>query len=114
MGQRAVRAEVFAERVMPLASARMPMRFSSLGAGRMVRESDMGNLDHLPDFLGRQLAAPFHRKLGRTDSMDIKCEEGEIEGWEISHPESLNLGDVAFKSVRKALERYLEFLQQRR
>jgi ADP-ribose pyrophosphatase YjhB (NUDIX family) len=48
----------------------------------------------------------------KPDSMDIKCEEGEIEGWEIFDPESLNLGDVAFKSVRKALERYLEFLQQ--
>src|SRR5215207_6660199 len=79
MGQRAVRAEVFAERVMPLASARMPMRFSSLGAGRMVRESDMGNLDHLPDFLGRQLAAPFHRKLGRTSR------QGQVQGPERLH-----------------------------
>jgi hypothetical protein len=32
----------------------------------MVRDLDMGNLDHLPDLLGCQLAAPFHRKLGRT------------------------------------------------
>ncbi len=46
MGQRAVRAEVFAERVIAFASARTLMRFSSLGAGRIVRESDMGNLDH--------------------------------------------------------------------
>ena len=46
--------------------------------------------------------------------MDVKREEGEIEGWEIFDPEVLNLEDVAFKSIRKALEQYLEFIQQRR
>ena len=50
----------------------------------------------------------------KPDSMDVKREEGEIEGWEIFHPEVLNLEDVAFKSIRKALEQYLEFIQQRR
>jgi hypothetical protein len=37
-----------------------------LGAGRMVRESDMGNLDDLLDLVGCQLAVPLHRKPGRT------------------------------------------------
>src|SRR5215204_4459814 len=50
----------------------------------------------------------------KPDSMDVKREEGEIEGWEIFDPEVLNLEDVAFKSIRKALEQYLEFIQQRR
>src|SRR3712207_3927879 len=66
IGQRAMRDKVLAVRVMAFASARTPMRFSSLGAGRTVRESDMGNLDDLPDLLSSQLAAPLHRKLGRT------------------------------------------------
>ena len=34
----------------------------------MVQGSDMGNLDHLADLLGLQLAAPLHRKLGRTET----------------------------------------------
>jgi len=50
----------------------------------------------------------------KSDSMNINRDEGEIEGWEISDPGLLNLDDVAFKSIRKALERYLEFIQQRR
>jgi NAD+ diphosphatase len=50
----------------------------------------------------------------KSDSINIKRDEGEIEGWEISDPGLLNLDDVAFKSIRKALERYLEFIQQRR
>jgi len=50
----------------------------------------------------------------KPDSINVKREEGEIEGWEIFDPELLNLDDVAFKSIRKALERYLEFIQQRR
>ena len=50
----------------------------------------------------------------KPDSINIKREEVEIEGWEISDPELLNLDDVAFKSIRKALERYLRFIQQRR
>jgi hypothetical protein len=35
-----------------------------------VRAFDMSNLDHLPDLLGCQLGAPFHRNLGRTRSVD--------------------------------------------
>ena len=58
------------ERVMTFASARTLMSFNRLGAGRTVRESDMGNLDHLKDLLGRQLAAPLHQKLGRTACTD--------------------------------------------
>src|SRR3712207_6821298 len=50
----------------------------------------------------------------KPNSINIKREEGEIEGWEISDPELLNLDDVAFKSIQKALERYLRFIQQRR
>jgi hypothetical protein len=42
------------------------MRSSSLGAGSTVRASGIGNLDDLPILLGCQLAAPLHRKLGRT------------------------------------------------
>jgi transposase len=41
-------------------------RASSSGAGRTVREFEMGNLDNLLDLLGCQLALPLHRKLGRT------------------------------------------------
>jgi hypothetical protein len=74
-----VLAEVFAERVMTFASARTLIRFSSLGAGRMVRESDMGNLDDLPDLLSSQLAAPLHRKLGRTVKAGQTQEIGKIE-----------------------------------
>jgi hypothetical protein len=51
---------------MTFASERMPMRSSSLGVGSTVRESGISNLDDLRDLLGCQLAAPLHRKLGRT------------------------------------------------
>ena len=60
--------EVLAVRVKVPASARTLIRSSNLGAGRTVRESDMGNLDNLLDLLGCQLALPLHRKLGRTVS----------------------------------------------
>ena len=50
----------------------------------------------------------------KPDSINIKREEGEIEGWDLFDPEMLNLNDVAFESIRKSLERYLEFLQQSR
>jgi hypothetical protein len=62
--------EVLAVRMIVPASARTLMRFSSLGAGRTVREFDMGNLDNLLDLLGCQLALPLHRKLGRTKKPD--------------------------------------------
>src|SRR5215217_4769785 len=65
-GQRAVVAEDFAKRVMTFASARIPMRSSSSGAGSTVRESGMNDLDDLLVLLGCQLAAPRHRKLGRA------------------------------------------------
>jgi NADH pyrophosphatase NudC (nudix superfamily) len=50
----------------------------------------------------------------KPDAINIKREEGEIEGWDLFDPEMLNLNDVAFESIRKSLERYLEFLQQSR
>jgi NADH pyrophosphatase NudC (nudix superfamily) len=50
----------------------------------------------------------------KPDSINIKREEGEIEGWDLFDPEMLNLNDVAFESIRKSLERYLEFFQQSR
>jgi hypothetical protein len=69
-GQRATQDEVLATRVvMAFSVARTPVRFSDLGAGSTVRESGMSSLDHLPDLLGCQLAAPFHRKLGRTTEL---------------------------------------------
>lgn len=43
-----------------------------------MRESDMGNLDDLPDLLGCQLAAPFHRKLGRTGLVDTREFGGKV------------------------------------
>jgi hypothetical protein len=65
-GQRATRDEVVATRVMAFSVARTLVRFSSLGAGSKVWQSGMSNLDHVLDLLGCQIAAPFHRKLGRT------------------------------------------------
>lgn len=50
----------------------------------------------------------------KPDSTNIQREEVEIEGWETSDPELLDFDDVAFESIRKALERYLGFVQQRR
>jgi hypothetical protein len=38
--------------MMTFASARTPMRFSSLGAGSKVRAAGMGDLDDLPELLG--------------------------------------------------------------
>jgi hypothetical protein len=73
-GQTATRDEVLAARVMEFSVARTPIRFSSLGVGRIVRESDMGNLDDLLDLVGCQLAAPPHRKLGRT------TKQGQVQG----------------------------------
>ena len=70
------RDEVLATRVMAFSVARTPIRFSSLGAGRTVRDSDMGNLDDLLVILGCQLAAPLHRKLGRT------AKAGQCHPWE--------------------------------
>jgi hypothetical protein len=52
--------------VIAFLAAQTLIRFSTLGAGKTVRESDMGNLDDLPVLLGCQLAAPFHQMLGRT------------------------------------------------
>ena len=50
----------------------------------------------------------------KPDSINIKREVGEIVGWDLFDPEMLNLNDVAFESIRKSLERYLEFLQHSR
>ncbi len=72
---------------MTFASARTPMRFNSLGAGKTVWESDMSNLDHLPDLLGCPLAAPFHRKLGRTAKAgQTQTQETFVEaiGWALN------------------------------
>ena len=44
----------------------------------------------------------------KTDSIHIKCEEGEIEGYEVCDPKKLNLDGIAFISIRRALERYLK------
>ncbi len=44
----------------------------------------------------------------KTDSINIIREEKEIAGVEILDPKELNLDDIAFISIRKALERYLE------
>ncbi len=53
--------------MMTFSSARRPIRFSSLGAGRTVRESDMGNLGNMLDrSTTLQHAASIHLKLGRT------------------------------------------------
>src|SRR5215217_9016568 len=57
---------------MAFSVARTSISFSSLGAGSTVRESDMGDLDDLLDLLGYQLAAPVHRKLGRTALVDTR------------------------------------------
>jgi len=65
-GQRALVAEGFAKMVMAFASARIPMRSSTSGAASTVRESGIDDLDDLLVLLGCQLAAPRHRKLGRT------------------------------------------------
>src|SRR5215212_2603044 len=51
---------------MALSVIRTPVKLSSSGAGSTVRESDIGDLDHLQDVLCCQLAASIHRKLGRT------------------------------------------------
>jgi hypothetical protein len=61
-----LRANPNPRRVMAFASAPTPMRFSSLRARSKVQDSGMGNLDDHLDHLGGQLAAPLHRKLGRT------------------------------------------------
>jgi NAD+ diphosphatase len=44
----------------------------------------------------------------KADSINITREEKEIAGVEILDPKELNLDDIAFISIRKALERYLE------
>jgi hypothetical protein len=47
--------------------ARMPIKFSCLGAGRRVRESDMDNLGDILDRSSTlQHVAFVHLKLGRT------------------------------------------------
>src|SRR5215211_1979887 len=79
-GQRATGEEVLAERVIAFSVARTPIRLSRLGVGRTVREFDMSNLDALLDLLGYQLAAPLHRKLGRTGRVDRRGRSGE-RGW---------------------------------
>jgi len=70
-GQSATRDEGLATRVIAFLAAQTLIRFSTLGAGKTVRESDMGNLDDLPVLLGCQLAAPFHQMLGRTSYRGI-------------------------------------------
>lgn len=60
-------AEVFAERIMAFSSVRTSIGFSRLGAGRTVRESDMGNLGNTLDRSSTlQHAKSLPRKLGRT------------------------------------------------
>jgi NAD+ diphosphatase len=44
----------------------------------------------------------------KTDSIQIECEEGEIEHCEVFDPRKLNLNDVAFTSIRNALGQYLQ------
>lgn len=65
-GQRATREEVPATRVITLSVTRTAVKVSNLGAGSTVRESDMGDLDDLPDHFASQIASPLHRKLERT------------------------------------------------
>ena len=62
---------------MVLSSARTLVSFSSLEAGRTVRESGMSHLDDLLVLLSYQLAAPRHRKLGRTRWRDTRYLEDE-------------------------------------
>src|SRR5215217_8634073 len=113
-GQTEVASAEAALSVIRPALAERQMRSRFCESGRMVwfGIGDLGEWRNVG--CPKQHARRFHRKPGRTDSMDVKREEGEIEGWEIFDPEVLNLEDVAFKSIRKALEQYLEFIQQRR
>ena len=43
-----------------------------------------------------------------SDSVEIKPEQDEVEHAEILDPKTLNLEDVAFASLRNALQLYLE------
>ena len=53
------RLRFFAERVMMFALARTPMRFSSLGIGRMMWEPDTDSLDHYQIFSPGSLSHLF-------------------------------------------------------
>ena len=44
----------------------------------------------------------------KAETLDIECEEKEIEQCELFNPRELKLKDLAFTSIRNALEIYLK------
>ena len=82
--------------------------------GLQIRDlSYLGSFPNMYPYKGIEYSTVDSVFVCTPDSINVKREEGEIEGWGIFDPELLNLEDVAFKSIQRALEQYVEFIRQR-